>query len=423
MDISSDEHDVLGESVGFRGVPERETNFDVHLEEDSADGGKAFLESVGEDTLGWDSELVQTALLDVVVDPSGLVVEESDYDLASIGNLTCEGIGEVVGSVAFDFNTSGFLETDAEGLSALLEHSHKIFGLVEVVVHEDPVFERSGMFDLLLDVSEVVSVLDGNFFSVDFDHEVLESVSFDSHGLFEGNVVLVLSEDTLDLLGVVVDSGESGLGVEFGVLGELLLESGIVLLFVEESGEFAEFGDQIEGLDLLVLFSAHLSLVDEEGLTGVLDLEVVSLLVVVKERDGLVVDLDVVLGGLSEVDVGDLVNSEVAVVSNDGFADKFVFDFAIFPAFFTEVIDVLEDGVLLEASGDEVDLQEETFLVEVNGGEETLNDGDVGLFDLASLVLHHVVELRVSADFNHVEFSVGVFNHNFEKLLNGKVFV
>lgn len=137
----------------------------------------------------------------------------------------------------------------------------------------------------------------------------------------------------------------------------------------------------------------------------------------------MVVDLDMVLRGLGEVYVGDLVDSEVAVVCNDWFADEFVFDFAVFPAFFLEVIDVLEHGVLLETSGDEVDLQEETFLVEVNRGEETLDDGDVGLFHLASLILHHVVKLRVSADFNHVEFSIGVFNHNFEKLLNGKIFL
>lgn len=153
--------------------------------------------------------------------------------------------------------------------------------------------------------------------------------------------------------------------------------------------------------DLFFLF-ADFPLVNQQGLSLVGDVDVVTLLVVVSERDRLVVDLDVLRNWLGEVDVGHFVDSVVAVISNDGLADDFVLDFTLFPAFFLEIIDVVEHGVLLEASGDKVDLKEEAFLVEVYGGKEPLYDGNVGLLHHASLVFHHVIKFRISSDFDHI---------------------
>ena len=262
----------------------------------------------------------------------------------------------------------------------------------------------------------------GDEFAIDFDGEVLELVALDADGLLESHVVFVLAEDALDLLGVVVDALETVGGFKLGVFGEFLLETSVVLLLVEETGELAEFGDEVELLDLLVVFGAELSLVNEEGLLGVGDGEVVPLLVVFDQSLRGVVDLDVVHGTLGEIEVGDLVDTVVSVVSNDGLADDFLLDFVLFPAFLLEVEDIVEDGVLLEAAGDEVDLEEEPLLVEVHGSEETLDHGHVGLFHVGTLVFHHVVELGVAADFDHIEFTVGVLDHDFEELLHGEVF-
>lgn len=76
----------------------------------------------------------------------------------------------------------------------------------------------------------------------------------------------------------------------------------------------------------------------------------------------------------------------------------------------------------MQTAGHEVDLQEKTFLVQVYRSEETLNHRHIGLFHVGTLVFHHVVELGVAADFDHVEFAVGVLDHDFEELLHGEVF-
>lgn len=201
-----------------------------------------------------------------------------------------------------------------------------------------------------------------------------------------------------------------------------MLEAGVVLLFVEETGELAEFGDKVKLLHLLVILVSELALIDEKGLLGIGDGQVVALLVVFDQSFRLVVDLDMVHGTLSEVEVGDFVDAVITVVSDHGLADDFLLDFVLFPAFFLKIENVVENGVLLEAAGHEVDLQEEALLVKIDGSEEALDDGDIGLFDMGTLVLHHIVELGVAADFDHIEFAVGVLDHDFEELLHGEVF-
>lgn len=112
------------------------------------------------------------------------MIEEGDDDLTAILDALLEGIGEVIGSVAFNFDTDRLLEGDSEGLGALLEHAHEFLGLVEAVVHKDPVFERSSMLNFLLDISQIVTILKGDFFSVDFNGKVFQGVSLHTDGLF-----------------------------------------------------------------------------------------------------------------------------------------------------------------------------------------------------------------------------------------------
>lgn len=80
----------------------------------------------------------------------------------------------------------------------------------------------------------------------------------------------------------------------------------------------------------------------------------------------MVVNLHMVGSGFSEVHVCDFVNSKVTIISNDWSSDDFIFDVLILPAFFLEIVDVVKDGVLLETSGDEVNLEEKSLLVEVD---------------------------------------------------------
>lgn len=153
MNVGTDDHGVFREGLRLGGMPDGEADLDVHLENDSADGGKTFLERVGEDTLGSDTELVQAKLLDVGVDPASLVVEKGDDNLAVTGNTAVESVSEVVGTVALDFHTDGLGKSDAEGLGALLEHAHEFLGVFEVVVHKHPVAEMSSVLDLFINTS------------------------------------------------------------------------------------------------------------------------------------------------------------------------------------------------------------------------------------------------------------------------------
>lgn len=173
MHVGADDHHVLGKVVGLGGVPDGEAHLHVHLQDDSGHGRKALLEGVGQDALGRHTESVEAEFFDVVVDPSGLVVKESHDDLATVLNTFLEGIGEVVGSVALHFHADGLLEGNAESLGALLEHTHEFLGVFKAVVHEDPVVEASSMLNFLLDISQIVSVLEGHFFSVHFHGQVL----------------------------------------------------------------------------------------------------------------------------------------------------------------------------------------------------------------------------------------------------------
>ena len=153
VNVGADDHGVVGERLGLGGVPDREADLDVHLEDDAGDGGKALLERVGEDALGSDAELVEAELLDVGVHPAGLVVKQGDNDLAVAGDTAGKRVGEVVGAVALDFDADGLGEGDAEGLGALLEHAHEFFGVFEVVVHKHPVAEMSSVLDFFINTS------------------------------------------------------------------------------------------------------------------------------------------------------------------------------------------------------------------------------------------------------------------------------
>lgn len=163
------------------------------------------------------------------------------------------------------------------------------------------------------------------------------------------------------------------LSIQLGVLGQLLLETRIVLLLIEQSGELAKFRNQVQLLDLLVVLGSKFALVDQQGLLGVGYVEGVSFLIILNEGLGFVVDLNVVHGTLGEIHIGDLVNAEVAVVSDHWLTNDLLLDLTFFPSFLLQIEDVVQDGVLLEATGHEVDLQEKTLLVKVDRGEETLN--------------------------------------------------
>lgn len=97
----------------------------------------------------------------------------------------------------------------------------------------------SGMLYLLIDRAEVVAVLDGYELTIDFHGQVFELIALHTHGLFKHHIVLILAEDTLNLLGVVINTLETILGLKFSVLGKFLLETGVILLFIKKTGEFA----------------------------------------------------------------------------------------------------------------------------------------------------------------------------------------
>lgn len=62
-------------------------------------------------------------------------------------------------------------------------------------------------------------------------------------------------------------------------------------------------------------------------------------------------------------------------------------------------------------------------MVQVYGSQEPLDHGHIGLFHLGTLVFHHIVEFGIAADFNHVQFSIGIFDHDLEELLHGEIFI
>jgi hypothetical protein len=51
-----------------------------------------------------------------------------------------------------------------------------------------------------------------------------------------------------------------------------------------------------------------------------------------------------------------------------------------------------------------------------------LNNGYTGLLDVDTLVFHHIVKFRISSNFNHVQFAVGIFDHSLKELFDGVVF-
>ena len=112
------------------------------------------------------------------------MVKESHDDLATVLNTFLKGIGEVVGSVTLHFHADGLLEANAESLGTLLEHTHEFLGVFKAVVHEDPVFEASSMLNFLLDISQIVTILKGDFFAVDFNGQVFQGVTLNVHRLF-----------------------------------------------------------------------------------------------------------------------------------------------------------------------------------------------------------------------------------------------
>lgn len=52
MNISTNDHNIFGEIIGLRGMPDGESNFDIHLENDTRDSGKTFFQSVSQNALG-----------------------------------------------------------------------------------------------------------------------------------------------------------------------------------------------------------------------------------------------------------------------------------------------------------------------------------------------------------------------------------
>lgn len=67
-------------------MPDRQSDLDVHLEDNSGDGGKTFFQGIGKDTLGSDTQLIEAKFFDVRVDPTGFVVKQGDDDLAVAGD-------------------------------------------------------------------------------------------------------------------------------------------------------------------------------------------------------------------------------------------------------------------------------------------------------------------------------------------------
>jgi len=129
------------------------------LQDDTTDGRETFLESVSQDTLGWNLDSVQATFFDIIVDPSCFVVKKSDNDLTTRLNLFLKSFCKVIGSVTLNFNTDWFLESDSEGLSTLLEHTHQFLSIVKAVVHENPVVKTGGLTDFILNISQIISIL------------------------------------------------------------------------------------------------------------------------------------------------------------------------------------------------------------------------------------------------------------------------
>jgi hypothetical protein len=87
------------------------------------------------------------------------MIKKSNDNLASRLNLFSESFCKVIGSVTFNFNTDWLLESNSEGFSTLLEHTHQFFGVVKTVVHEDPVIKTGGLTDFILNISQIISIL------------------------------------------------------------------------------------------------------------------------------------------------------------------------------------------------------------------------------------------------------------------------
>ena len=87
------------------------------------------------------------------------MIKKSNSDLTTRLDLFLKSFCEVIGSVTLNFNTDRFLESDTECFSTLLEHTHQFFGVVETVVHEDPVIKTGWLTDFILNISQIISIL------------------------------------------------------------------------------------------------------------------------------------------------------------------------------------------------------------------------------------------------------------------------
>lgn len=133
--------------------------------------------------------------------------------MAVTGHAAAQRVSEVVGTVTLHLHADGLAEGDTEGLGTLLKHTHQFLGILEVVVHKHPVVEAGRILNFFLDISQIITILHGDQFAVHFHIQIADGVTVHVHGLLEGDVVLVLAEHTLDLLGVVVDALEAVGGV------------------------------------------------------------------------------------------------------------------------------------------------------------------------------------------------------------------
>jgi len=223
-----------------------------------------------------------------------------------------------------------------------------------------------------------------------------------------------------ELLGERLDSGESVLWLETGVLSDLVHESLVLSLLGVEASHSAELWDQVDELVVGVLLD------NEERLVNITDLDVVVLEIVVKE--GLVGVLDVVLWRLFDINGVDSVDSVVTVIGKDGAADDLLLEELLdvdslasvstsFSGLVEQFFHLVIYRVVSEDSTGEVDEHPDLkSIVDIKGGLVAGPNIERGFGNLMLEILRFLVELGVRTNFEEVESAEQVLDHDVQEL-------
>jgi hypothetical protein len=237
-------------------------------------------------------------------------------------------------------------------------------------------------------------------------------------GLLKSSVDHVLLGE--EVLGEILDSSVTIVRVETGVLSDLVHKTFVFSLLGAEAGHSTKLRDQIDQLVIGVLLD------NEERLVGILNLDVVVLLIVVQE--GLVGVLDVVLWRLLHINGVDSIDSVVTVVSEHGATNDLFLEELLnvdsLPSVPTalsglveELLHLVVDRVVPEDSAREVDQHLDLHaVIDVDGGLVAGPDVEVGLTDLVLEICGLLVKLSVGADFEELFIVKQVLHHNIQKL-------